>query len=562
MIVSLPQISVKTLPQATAGNSSVIPGKFSAALAEANQNTQPMAKPAVDNESESNNGKSASAKPKLNASTKSPGSCLNSVPEAHAPATNLSTDDAHVFCSPVPALLPLVPQSTVAAKPEAIPGLESACTDESGLSVATVLPTETACGPSSTAPASSTLSAPARMSATTPQPTSVPTQGADQELPVPQAATPSLAPCGNSKLAVVASIPEAGTKSAIGGVKTPASAGADAKHVISNVPSVVAATVKSTTTDPRPTSREAARSVGTIDPKSPAGDSSSKPQEAVGDELQKTIVLPFPAAPPPGIKSDSWPQAQPNQDVPRESDSGIAPPSPETLKGDGDAAQNPPPSDKSNPSASVVAPTAKQNFDNAMTQAASTPPSTAAGSAQVSALVDNKPIASNASSKSTDPTPKNLGSVPAAADAEPPAEVRGTQISSPLQAAKLMERAGETELRLGIQAGEFGSVDIRTSMARGQFSAEISVERSELGRAMTAELPALQNRFEEQHLPPANIILQDHSHTGGSGDAGQGRRHQQYMQPTNIFGGDDANAAASMVAAEALETSARLDVHI
>ena len=553
MIVSLPQISVKTPPQTAGG--SAIPGKFSTALAEANQNTQPMAKPAVAHQSEGNSQKTASAKPKLNAGAKSSTSPLNSVPEAQAPAANLSADDnACVVCNPAFALLPLVSQSTVAAAPEAVTNTELAPTDESGFSTATVLSTETVCCPSSTAPACSTVSAPARISASTPQPASVSTQGANRELPAAQAKASSLAPCGDSNPAVAASVPEAGTKSVVGGVKTPASAGANV-GVISNAPSA-----KSTAVDPKPTSRETARS--TIDPKSQTGDSSSKPQEAIGDGLQKTMVLPFPAAPPPGVKPELWPQAQPNQGVARESDSGIVPPSSETLKGDGDAAQNPPPSDKSNASSSGVVPTPKPGFDNAMTQAAATSPSTVAGSAPVSSLVENKPVVSNASSKSADPTPKNLGQASGAADVETPAEAPGSHISSPLETAKLMERAGKTELRVGIQAGEFGSVDIRTSMARGQFSAEISVERDELGRAMTAELPALQNRFAEQHLPPANIILQDHSHFGGSGNAGQGQRGQQYLQPTNILADDDANAAAPIVAAEALETSYGLDVHI
>jgi len=569
VIVSLPQISVKTPPQA-AGGGSAIPGKFSTALAEANQNTQPTAKPAVDNELESNSGKTAYAKPKLNAGAKPPTSSLNSLAEAQAPAANPSADDnAYVFCNAALTLLPPVPQPAGAAKTEASSNLEPAGTQECEPSAATVLPTEAASGPSTTASASSTLSAPARMFAPSPQPTGVPAQRADQQLPAPQAATPSLTPCGNSTPAVAASMPAASAKFPVGQAKMPASAGADAKQVSSNVPSAGATTAKSTTVDPKPAYPEATHSVGSIDPRTPTGYSSTKPQEVtgdglqvIGDGLQKTIVPPSPAVPPPSIKPELWPQAQPSQGVASESDSGIVPPSSETFKGDGDAAQNPPPSDRSNGSASGVVPTPKPGFDNAMTQAAATPPSTVAGSTQVSALVDNRPVASTASPKTTDVTPKNLGQAPAVADAEPPAEAPELRINSPLQVAKLIKRAGETELRVGIQAGEFGSVDIRTSMARGQFSAEISVERGELGRAMTAELPALHNRFEEQRLPLANIVLQDHSHAGGSGNAGQGQRQQQSMQPIKMFGDDDANAAAPMAAAEVLETSSRLDVHI
>jgi len=132
---------------------------------------------------------------------------------------------------------------------------------------------------------------------------------------------------------------------------------------------------------------------------------------------------------------------------------------------------------------------------------------------------------------------------------------------SSFQTAKLVERAGQTELRVGIPAGEFGSVDIRTSMGRNQFTAEISVERAELGRALTAELPALHNRLAEQRVPPANIILQERSSGNSSGDLRQGARHNPYSHTMNLPGAGDTDALP-MIALEAMEDSRGLDIHI
>ena len=98
-------------------------------------------------------------------------------------------------------------------------------------------------------------------------------------------------------------------------------------------------------------------------------------------------------------------------------------------------------------------------------------------------------------------------------------------------------------------------------MGRNQFTAEISVERAELGRALTAELPALHNRLAEQRVPPANIILQERSSGNSSGDLRQGARHNPYSQAMNLPGAGDTDALP-MIALEATEDSRGLDIHI
>jgi hypothetical protein len=147
-----------------------------------------------------------------------------------------------------------------------------------------------------------------------------------------------------------------------------------------------------------------------------------------------------------------------------------------------------------------------------------------------------------------------------------PGEPANSYLPSLVQSAKLVERIGEAELRLGIRAGEFGSVDIRTSMVRNQFTAEISVERGELGRVMAAELTGLQNRLTEQRVPVASITLQNHTGGQSTGSEQQKPRNSQPMYATSLGSGSgsgrDESSTNAMVAVEATAPASRLDIHM
>jgi flagellar hook-length control protein FliK len=134
--------------------------------------------------------------------------------------------------------------------------------------------------------------------------------------------------------------------------------------------------------------------------------------------------------------------------------------------------------------------------------------------------------------------------------------------TSLVHSAKLVERIGEAELRLGIRAGEFGSVDIRTSMIRNQFTAEISTERGELGRALTAELPSLQNRLNEQRVPVANITVQSNAGGNSAASEQQKPRDGQPVYATNIGSAREQGLMPALVALEGTAPASRLDIHM
>jgi hypothetical protein len=99
-------------------------------------------------------------------------------------------------------------------------------------------------------------------------------------------------------------------------------------------------------------------------------------------------------------------------------------------------------------------------------------------------------------------------------------------------------------------------------MVRNQFSAQISVERPELGKILAAELPNLQNRLSEQRVPAANITLENQA-SGGSAGFGQGSRQshttQQIVVPNNL---ETEPVLAAVVSPETSHATTRLDVHM
>ena len=138
----------------------------------------------------------------------------------------------------------------------------------------------------------------------------------------------------------------------------------------------------------------------------------------------------------------------------------------------------------------------------------------------------------------------------------------GTLVNS----AKLIERIGHTEMRVGIQGGDLGNVDIRTALGKHQFTAEISVERGELGRVMTSELPALHSRLSEQQVPFPRVTIQEYS-SGSSSNLEQRSREERRAPQTNSMPREESSRESgpgmfdAMSATEANQGSG-IDLHM
>jgi hypothetical protein len=144
-------------------------------------------------------------------------------------------------------------------------------------------------------------------------------------------------------------------------------------------------------------------------------------------------------------------------------------------------------------------------------------------------------------------------------DADGPDEVPASA-SSPVATAKLIQGMSQSEFRVGMQSQEFGSIDIRTSVARHMFSAQISVEHSDVAKSMTADLPALYHKLADQQVPVASITIHGQSLATSSGLAQDAQPHTwrpQSQAATRL------NAEPVLpVMAEALDAAGRLDIRI
>jgi flagellar hook-length control protein FliK len=130
--------------------------------------------------------------------------------------------------------------------------------------------------------------------------------------------------------------------------------------------------------------------------------------------------------------------------------------------------------------------------------------------------------------------------------------------------AKFVQGMSQSEFRVGMQSQEFGNIDIRTSVARHMFSAQISVEHSDMAKSLTAQLPGLYHRLADQQVAVGNIVIHGQSLGTSSGLAQDAQR--QSWEPQS-HGADASTAKLNAepllpVMTDGINSSGRLDIRI
>ena len=110
-------------------------------------------------------------------------------------------------------------------------------------------------------------------------------------------------------------------------------------------------------------------------------------------------------------------------------------------------------------------------------------------------------------------------------------ERAGSTAAAGVSTARLIQTMSESEMRVGMHSAEFGDISIRTSVSQQQLTAQISVDHSELGSAISAHLPSLQSKLGSEFGLHASI---DVNQLGGSvtGGNGQSSPHQNHKMTT------------------------------
>ena len=131
-----------------------------------------------------------------------------------------------------------------------------------------------------------------------------------------------------------------------------------------------------------------------------------------------------------------------------------------------------------------------------------------------------------------------------------------------IHSAKLVAQAAHSELRVGFHAGEFGNVDIRTSMVRSQLTAEISVEHGELRNLLAVELPHLQTKLADHPFTATNIALNSHTGGGSSNSRQAYQQNAQGLQGAAPRSAEPQSASGLTGIAESQVPTTQLDVHM
>ncbi len=210
----------------------------------------------------------------------------------------------------------------------------------------------------------------------------------------------------------------------------------------------------------------------------------------------------------------------------------------------------------------VVAP-ASQNGKSTQPSAASTPIKPVTPSASGSKDITNLTAPAHSATHSRQEAVKPAGGTPSSAasmtDADGPDEAVPTTASSPIT-AKFVAGMSQSEFRVGMQTQEFGNIDIRTSVARHLFSAQISVEHSDMAKSLTTELPTLYSKLADQHVPVANIVIQGQSLATSSGLA-QDAQPRNWQPQNQHFSRTTAEVMLPTVI-QTIDSGGRLDIRI
>ena len=128
-----------------------------------------------------------------------------------------------------------------------------------------------------------------------------------------------------------------------------------------------------------------------------------------------------------------------------------------------------------------------------------------------------------------------------------------------VNSASLLDQMGKSELRLGMRVGDFGNVEIHTQMDRQQFKAEISVEHRDLGRALSAELPSLQQKLREQDMPMISLNL---TGQGAGGSEAQSGYRNSAANPAPSAAGFLAEMSEVISSPDETSVTSGLDIRI
>ena len=110
-------------------------------------------------------------------------------------------------------------------------------------------------------------------------------------------------------------------------------------------------------------------------------------------------------------------------------------------------------------------------------------------------------------------------------------------------------------MRVGMHSAEFGSISIATSVTPGGLAAQISLDHGELGRALAAHLPGIEEKLGSTLGLSAKVEVRD---TGAQGSADPGAGGRDTASSGGMFQGGAGYSRTSYSGGSSLRQAAEM----
>jgi trimeric autotransporter adhesin len=115
-------------------------------------------------------------------------------------------------------------------------------------------------------------------------------------------------------------------------------------------------------------------------------------------------------------------------------------------------------------------------------------------------------------------------------------------LPGPVQVAQMASRAGQAEMRIGMNTSAFGSVEVRTVIHASDVGLTIGSEKGDLRGLLTNELPVVANNLQQQNLRLTSVSFTQGFASPGNMTGGGGTQQQRTFTPPTSYASSSAGS--------------------
>jgi flagellar hook-length control protein FliK len=117
-------------------------------------------------------------------------------------------------------------------------------------------------------------------------------------------------------------------------------------------------------------------------------------------------------------------------------------------------------------------------------------------------------------------------------------EIASYSAASPVHMARMLSRAAQSEMRIGMSTSAFGNVEVRTVVHANEVGVVIGSERGDLPSLFTNELPGITHNLQHHDLQLNHVNFQQQGFSSGSNSqSGENSQTRSFIRPAILTRG-------------------------